>query len=188
MGAGGHHPGARLSAGRGCGCGLSLCPFGCASPGDAGIFVGHKSGRLARLMSGCPSRNGHRRRSLKEPTADIVCSDGPLTNETVSLSEIRSGRNDGAIRRGSAAAECYLSPGQTSLAASPWPTPDVSEWRCNTAGTSAAHNADAARRTRSHDQGNRVGSSQSVVRHTRSAKAIAAPSVCRECPSRERAA
>jgi hypothetical protein len=36
--------------------GLSLCPFGCASPGDAGIFVGHKSGRLARLMSGCPRR------------------------------------------------------------------------------------------------------------------------------------
>jgi hypothetical protein len=37
-------------------------------------------------------------------------------------------------------------------------------------------------------QGNRVGSSRSVVQHTRSAKAIAALSVCRECPSRERAA
>jgi len=33
----------------------------------------------------------------------------------LSLSKIRSGRNDGAIRRGSATAECYLSPGQTSL-------------------------------------------------------------------------
>src|SRR6476660_4192714 len=71
------------------------------------------------------------------------------TFQRLSLSEIRPGRNDGAIRRGSAAGECYLSPGQTSLAVSLWPTPDVSECRCNTAGTSAAHDADAARRTRS---------------------------------------
>ena len=95
----------------------------------------------------------------------------------VSVSEIRSGRNDGAIRRGSAAAECCRSPGQTSSAVSFWPTPDVSECRCNTAGTSAAHDADAARRTRSHGRGTRVGSSRSVVQHNRSATAIAALSV-----------
>ena len=41
---------------------------------------------------------------------------------TLSLSEIRFGRNDGASRRGSAAAECCRSPGQTSLAVSLWPT------------------------------------------------------------------
>ena len=29
-----------------------------------------------------PQQNGHHRRSLKEPKADIVCSDGPFTNET----------------------------------------------------------------------------------------------------------
>src|SRR3954454_8988182 len=54
---------------------------------------------------------------------------------------------------GSAAGECYLSPGQTALAVSLWPTQDVSGCRCNTAGTSAAHAADVARRTRSHDRG-----------------------------------
>jgi acetate kinase len=60
--------------------------------------------------------------------------------------------------------------------------------RCNTAGTSAAHDADAARRTRSHGRGTRVGSSRSVVQRNRSATAIVALSVCRECPSRECAA
>jgi hypothetical protein len=53
--------------------------------------------------------------------------------------------------------------------------------RCNTAGTSAAHDPDDARRTRSHDQGTRAGSSRSVVPRSRSAKAIAALWVCREC-------
>src|SRR4051794_19114065 len=85
-----------------------------------------------------------------------------VISSRVSLSEIRSGYNDGAIRRGSAAAECYLSPGQASLAVSLWPTRDVSWCRCNIAGTSEARAADA-HRTRSHDRGTRVGSSRSVV-------------------------
>src|SRR6476646_4756884 len=78
-----------------------------------------------------------------------------------------------------------LSPGQTSSAVSLWPKLDVSGCRCNTAGTSAAHDADAARRTRSHGRGTRGGWSRSVVQRNRSATAIVALSVCRECPSRE---
>src|SRR5881227_1126756 len=54
----------------------------------------------------------------------------------VSVSEIRSGRNDGAIRREPAAKECCRSPGQTSSA--------VSGCRCNIVGTRPAHAADAA--------------------------------------------
>ena len=54
-----------------------------------------------------------------------------LSSIRVSVSEIRSGRNDGASRRGSAAAECCRSPGQTSSAVSLWPKPDVSGCRCN---------------------------------------------------------
>src|SRR3954447_25156978 len=51
--------------------------------------------------------------------------------------------------------------------------------------TSGAHGADVAPRGRGCDQGTPGGSSRSAVRHGRSAKAIAALSVCRECPWRE---
>jgi hypothetical protein len=102
---------------------------------------------------------------------------GVFSFSRVSVSEIRSGRNDGAIRREPAAKECYLSPGQTSSAVSLWPKPDVSGCRCNIVGTRPAHAADAARQTRSHDRGTRVGSSRSVVQHSRSATAIAALSL-----------
>src|SRR5512133_2112607 len=52
-----------------------------------------------------------------------------MLNSRLSLSEIRSGRNDGASRRGSAAAECCRSPGQTSSAVSLWPKLEVSGGR-----------------------------------------------------------
>ena len=109
---------------------------------------------------------------------------GPLAHmlKNLSLPLIGSGRNGGVGRRGPAVEECSRRSGRISLAVSPWPATDAFERHCDTARMSAAHDADAARRTRSHDQGNLVGSSQSVVRHTRSAKAIAAPSVGRECP------
>jgi|SRR6478609_11531289 len=61
----------------------------------------------------------------------------------VSLSEIRSGYNDGAIRRGRAAQECDPPPGQASLAVSLCPTRHVFWCRCNIAGTSEARAADA---------------------------------------------
>jgi len=53
------------------------------------------------------------------------------------LSEIRSGRNDDAIRRGSAAGKWSRGVGPILLAASPWPATDASACRCSIAGRNA---------------------------------------------------
>src|SRR6476469_7492504 len=59
--------------------------------------------------------------------------------------EIRSARNDDAIRRGSAAGKWSHGVGPILLAASPWPATDASACRCSIAGRNAEHDADAAR-------------------------------------------
>src|SRR3954449_4161232 len=61
------------------------------------------------------------------------------------LSEIRSGRNDGAIRRGPAAEECCPPLGRISSAVSPWPVIGAFGCCCSIARTSAQYAADDAR-------------------------------------------
>src|SRR4051794_11827582 len=75
--------------------------------------------------------------------------------KTMSLPLIRSGRNGGVGRRGPAAEECCRRSGWLGVGAHLWPATGVFGCRCGTAGRSAAHDADDARR-RSHDQGTRV--------------------------------
>jgi len=106
-----------------------------------------------------------------------------LLGAALSLSLIRSGRNGGVGRRGPAVEECCRQSGWLEVGAHPWPATGVFGAVVVLLGTSAAHDVDVAPRRRSHDRSTRVSSSRSIVRHSRSAMAIAALSVCREWPS-----
>ena len=121
-------------------------------------------------------------RSWTRPAANYVAW---RHRASLSLSEIRPGRNDGAIRRGSAAGECYLSPGQTSLAVSLG-----QRQMCPSAVVILLVRAQHMTQMPLAEHDHMIEALASdradqVVQRNRSATAIVALSVCRECPSRE---
>ena len=126
--------------------------------------------------------HARRRKSRLELDPDLREELWNLIKSQLSLSEIKSERIDGVIRREWVSGECARRPEQPAVPAHPCSEIDVSRHHCNTAYTKGVCGAGAARRRRRHDQDIPVGSSQSAVPYVHSAMASVAQLACHEYP------
>ena len=104
------------------------------------------------------------------------------------MSEIKSERTDGVIRRELVSGACARQPEQPAVPAHPCSGKGVFSRCCNRPYKKGAGNAGVVRRRRRHGQDIPVGSSQSAVPYGHSAMAIAVRWADHECPWREAAA
>src|SRR6266571_887873 len=100
----------------------------------------------------------------------------------ISLSEIKSGHNGGAIRPGSASGEYGQPSGRRAIAAHPCSVTSVCGFRCSISCRTAADGKGAVPQARRHGQHIPSGLSRSPVPHIHSAMAIVVTSVDLEYP------